>query len=155
NPDGHSTIWVSTQGTFSVRELCSHILRMPTGSIKVIPAEIGGGFGGKTTVYLEPLALGLSKITGKPVKMIMSRTEVLRATGPTSGSHIRCKIGATKDGKITAAQIWMAYEAGGFPGSPVGAGCMTVFAPYALDSLQIDGFDVVVNKPKTCAYRAP
>lgn len=155
NSDGHSTVWVSTQGTFSVRELCAHILQMPVGSIKVVPAEIGGGFGGKTTVYLEPLALLMSKITGKPVKMIMTRTEVLRATGPTSGSHIRCKIGATKDGKITAAQIWMAYEAGAFPGSPVGAGCMTVFAPYALDNLQIDGFDVVLDKPKTCAYRAP
>lgn len=155
NADGHSTVWVSTQGTFSVRELCAHILQMPVGNIKVVPAEIGGGFGGKTTVYLEPLALFLSKKTGKPVKMIMSRTEVLKATGPTSGSFIRCKIGAKKDGTITAAQIWMAYEAGAFPGSPVGAGCMTVFAPYALENLQIDGYDVVVNKPKTCAYRAP
>src|SRR5262249_40981136 len=105
--------------------------------------------------YLEPLALLLSKMTGKPVKMTMNRSEVLRATGPTSGSYIRCKMGATKDGKITAAQVWMAYEAGAFPGSPVGAGCMTVLTPYALDNLQIDGFDVVVNKPKTCAYRAP
>ncbi|MGE0825579.1 MAG: xanthine dehydrogenase family protein molybdopterin-binding subunit [Candidatus Binatia bacterium] len=155
NSDGHGTIWCSTQAPFSVRELSAHILQMPVGSIKVVPAEIGGGFGGKTTVYLEPLALFLSRKTGKPVKMIMSRGEVLRATGPTSGSHIRCKIGATKDGKITAAQIWMAYEAGAFPGSPVGAGCMTVFAPYALDNLQIDGFDVLLNKPKTCAYRAP
>jgi len=155
NADGHSTVWVSTQGPFSVRELCAHILQIPLGTIKVVPAEIGGGFGGKTTVYLEPLALLLSKVTGKPVKMIMSRSEVLRATGPTSGSYIRCKMGATKDGKITAAQISMAYEAGAFPGSPVGAGCMTVLAPYALDNLQIDGFDVVLNKPKTCAYRAP
>jgi CO/xanthine dehydrogenase Mo-binding subunit len=155
NADGNSTIWVSTQGTFSVRELCSQILKIAPSNIKVVPAEIGGGFGGKTTVYLEPLALLLSKIMGKPVKMVMSRGEVLRATGPTSGSYMRCKMGATKDGKITAAQIWMAYEAGGFPGSPVGAGCMTVLAPYVLENLQIDGFDVVLNKPKTCAYRAP
>ena len=155
NPDGNATIWVSTQGTFSVRELCSQILKIAPSNIKVVPAEIGGGFGGKTTVYLEPLALLLSKITGKPVKMVMSRGEVLRATGPTSGSYMRCKMGATKDGKITAAQIWMTYEAGGFPGSPVGAGCMTVLAPYVLENLQIDGFDVVLNKPKTCAYRAP
>lgn len=155
NTDGNATVWVSTQGTFSVRELCAHILQMPLSNIKVVPAEIGGGFGGKTTVYLEPLALLLSKKTGKPIKMVMSRGEVLRATGPTSGSYIRVKMGANKEGKITAAQIWMAYEAGGFPGSPVGAGCMTVLAPYALENLQIDGFDVVVNKPKTCAYRAP
>ncbi|HXG18997.1 MAG TPA: xanthine dehydrogenase family protein molybdopterin-binding subunit [Methylomirabilota bacterium] len=155
NIDGNATLWVSTQGPFVVRDLCSHFLQMDAGSIKVVPAEIGGGFGGKTTVYLEPLALLLSKKTGQPVKMIMSRSDVLRATGPTSGSYIRCKIGATKDGKMTAAQVWMAYEAGAFPGSPVVAGCMTILAPYDLENLQIDGFDVVLNKPKTCAYRAP
>ncbi|HEV8717957.1 MAG TPA: xanthine dehydrogenase family protein molybdopterin-binding subunit, partial [Candidatus Binatia bacterium] len=155
NQDGHGTIWVSTQGPFAVRELCGHILQMPRGNIKVIPAEIGGGFGGKTTVFLEPLALLLSKKTGKPVKLVMTRNEVLRATGPTSGSHIRVKMGANKEGKITAAQVEMAYEAGAFPGSPIGAGCITVLAPYDLENLQIDGFDVVLNKPKTGAYRAP
>jgi len=155
NQDDHGTIWVSTQGSFAVRELCGHILKMNRGDIKVIPAEIGGGFGGKTTVYLEPLALLLSKKTGKPVKMVMTRNEVLRATGPTSGSHIRVKIGANKEGKITAAQVWMAYEAGAFPGSPIAVGCMTVLAPYDIANLQIDGFDVVLNKPKTAAYRAP
>ena len=155
NQDGRSTVWVSTQGSFAIRELCGHILQMPRGDIKVVPAEIGGGFGGKTTVYLEPLALLLSKRTGKPVKMVMTRNEVLRATGPTSGSHIRVKIGANKEGKITAAQVWMAYEAGAYPGSPIAVGCMTVLAPYEIENLQIDGFDVVLNKPKTAAYRAP
>jgi len=155
NADGQATLWVSTHGPFAVRELCGRLLQTDPSKIRVIPAEIGGGFGGKTTVYLEPLALLLSKKTGKSVKMTMNRSEVLRATGPTSGSYIRCKMGATKDGKITAAQVWMAYEAGAFPGSPVGAGCMTVITPYDLENLQIDGFDVVLNKPKTCAYRAP
>jgi CO/xanthine dehydrogenase Mo-binding subunit len=155
NADGRSTIWVSTQGAFTTRDQTAMILDIPASSMKVVPAEIGGGFGGKISVYLEPLALVLSKKTGKPVKMVMTRGEVLRATGPTSGSHIKVKMGATKDGKITAAQIWMAYEAGAFPGAPVGAGCMTVLAPYDLENLQIDGFDVLVNKPKTAAYRAP
>ncbi len=155
NADGRSTIWVSTQGAFTTRDQTAMILDIPASSMKVVPAEIGGGFGGKISVYLEPLALMLSKKTGKPVKMVMTRGEVLRATGPTSGSHIKVKMGASKDGKITAAQIWMAYEAGAFPGAPVGAGCMTVLAPYDLENLQIDGFDVLVNKPKTAAYRAP
>ena len=97
--DGHGTIYCSTQGTFAVRSLTSQVLQMPEGSIKVVPAEIGGGFGGKLTIYLEPLALLLSKKTGRPVKMVMTRGEVLRATGPTSGSKIKCKMGATKDGK--------------------------------------------------------
>jgi CO/xanthine dehydrogenase Mo-binding subunit len=155
NPDGQTTIWTSTQGAFTARDQCALVLDIPASSIKVVPAEIGGGFGGKIGIYLEPLALLLSKKTGKPVKLVMGRGEVLRATGPTSGSHIRVKMGANKQGKITAAQVWMAYEAGAFPGSPVGAGCMTTLAPYDLENLQIDGFDVVVNRPKTAAYRAP
>jgi len=153
--DGQSTIWVSTQGAFTARDQTAHVLDMPPSKIKVIPAEIGGGFGGKIPIYLEPLALLLSKKTGKPVKMVMSRADVLKATGPTPGSHIKVKMGADKNGKITAAEIWMAYEAGGFPGSPVGAGCMTVIAPYDIENLRIDGYDVLVNKPKTAAYRAP
>ena len=155
NADGQTTIWTSTQGAFTARDQCALVLNIPASSIKVVPAEIGGGFGGKIGIYLEPLALLLSKKTGKPVKLVMTRGEVLRATGPTSGANMRVKMGANKAGKITAAQIWMAYQAGAFPGSPVGAGCMTVLAPYDLENLQIDGFDVVVNRPKTAAYRAP
>ncbi len=155
NSDGQATIYCSTQGAFDVRSLSAQVLGIPVGKIKVVPAEIGGGFGGKTTIYLEPLSVLLSKMTGAPVKLVMSRSEVLRASGPTSGSKIKVKMGATKDGKLVAAQIWMAYEAGAFPGSPVGAGAMCIVAPYAIENLQIDGYDVVVNRPKTAAYRAP
>jgi xanthine dehydrogenase molybdenum-binding subunit len=155
NADGYATIYCSTQGSFVVRSLSAAVLGMPEGNIKVVPAEIGGGFGGKTTIYLEPLSVLLSKKTGHPVKLTMTRAEVLRATGPTSGSTIRCKMGCTKDGKLVAAQIWMAYEAGAFPGSPVGAGAMTIVAPYNIPNLLVDAYDVVVNRPKTAAYRAP
>ena len=153
--DGHSTIYCSTQGTFVVRSLSAAVLGISEGKIKVVPAEIGGGFGGKTTVYLEPLSVLLSQKTGHPVKLTMSRAEVLRATGPTSGSTIRAKMGATKDGKLVAAEIWMAYEAGAYPSSPVGTGAMTIIAPYNIPNFVIDGYDVVVNRPKTAAYRAP
>jgi CO/xanthine dehydrogenase Mo-binding subunit len=155
NPDGHATIYCSTQGSFLVRSLAAAILGMPEGKLKVVPAEIGGGFGGKTTIYLEPLSVLLSKKTGQPVKLTMTRAEVLRASGPTSGSTVRCKMGCTKDGKLVAAQVWMAYEAGAFPGSPVGAGAMTIIAPYNIPNMLIDAYDVVVNRPKTAAYRAP
>ena len=155
NSDGQATIYCSTQGAFDVRSLSAQVLGMPVGHIKVVPAEIGGGFGGKTTIYLEPLSVLLSKKTGAPVKLVMSRSEVLRASGPTSGSKIKVKIGATKDGKLVAAEIWMAYEAGAFPGSPVGAGAMCIIAPYTIENFVIDAYDVVVNRPKTAAYRAP
>ena len=155
NSDGHATIYCSTQGSFVVRSLSAAVLGIPEGKIHVVPAEIGGGFGGKTTVYLEPLSVLLSQKTGHPVKLTMNRAEVLRASGPTSGSTIRCKMGATKDGKIVAAEIWMAYEAGGFPGSPVPMGAMCIVAPYNIPNILIDAYDVVVNRPKTAAYRAP
>jgi xanthine dehydrogenase molybdenum-binding subunit len=155
NVDGQGTIYCSTQGAFDVRSLSAQVLGVPVGKIRVFPAEIGGGFGGKTTIYLEPLSLLLSKKTGHPVKLVMSRSEVLRASGPTSGSTIKVKMGVTQDGKITAGQVWMAYEAGGFPGSPVAAGAMCILAPYNIDNLLIDAYDVVVNRPKTAAYRAP
>ena len=155
NSDGHATIYCSTQGSFDVRLLSAKVLGIEVGKLRVVPAEIGGGFGGKTTIYLEPLSVLLSQKTGHPVKLVMSRSEVLRASGPTSGSTIRVKMGATRDGKIVAAKVWMAYEAGAFPGSPVMAGAMTILAPYVIENVQIDAYDVVVNRPKTAAYRAP
>jgi len=155
NPDGHATIYCSTQGSFVVRSLSAAVLGIPEGNIRVVPAEIGGGFGGKTTVYLEPLSVLLSRKTGHPVKLVMNRAEVLRASGPTSGGTIRCKMGATKDGTIVAAEVSMAYEAGGFPGSPVPMGAMCIVAPYNIPYIQVDAYDVVVNRPKTAAYRAP
>ena len=153
--DGRSVIWCCTQGAFMVRAYSAKILGLSTDMIKVVPTEIGGGFGGKTTVYLEPLAVLLSRKSGRPGKMVMTREEVFRATGPTSGTHVRVKIGAKKNGTLTAGEAVLVYEGGAFKGSPVGAAMMTVFAPYKLDNVRIEGWDVVVNKPKVAAYRAP
>ena len=154
--DGQLTIWCSTQGSFGVRGQVSEILMIPVSSIRVVPMEIGGGFGGKNNVYLEPLAALLSKKSGsRPVKMTMSYSDVLSATGPTSGSYIRVKMGADASGRITAAEVYIAYEAGAFPGSPVTSGMGVMLAPYRIDNVQMDGYDVVVNKPRAAAYRAP
>ena len=155
NEDGRVHVWCTTQGGFLVRDRTAEILGLPVSQVKVTTLEIGGGFGGKTEIYLEPVAALLSKKTGHPVKMVMNRQEVFEGTGPTPGSYVKAKIGATKDGKITAVEAYLAYEAGAFPGSLVGAGAMTVFAAYEVPNAVIDGFDVVVNKPKTAAYRAP
>jgi xanthine dehydrogenase molybdenum-binding subunit len=155
NADGKITVWMSTQGTFTARQQTAELLRVPVSSVKVVPMEIGGGFGGKISVYLPPVAAVLSKKSGRPVKLIMTRADVFEATGPTPGSHIKLKLGVTKDGKITAGEAWMAFEAGAYPGSPVGAACMCVFACYDVPHGRVEGFDVCVNKPRTNAYRAP
>jgi xanthine dehydrogenase molybdenum-binding subunit len=155
NRDGHLTVWASSQAPWGGRNMLSKLLQMPLTDITWMAVEIGGGFGGKLGLYLEPLAALLSKKTGKPVKMTMTREEVFLATGPTSGTYVRVKLGAKKDGTLVAGEAWMAFEAGAFPGSPVGGGMNGIFAPYVIPNFVIDGYDVVVNKPKTAAYRAP
>jgi len=155
NPDGQLTVWTSTQGSFPVRNDTSEILDIPISKVKVVPTEIGGGFGGKIPVYIEPTAALLSKKSGRPVALRLDRTNVFEGTGPTSGTSIKAKIGATKDGKLVAAYADMAYEAGCFPGSSVTLGAMAMFAPYDIEHVKIDTYDVVVNKPHVQDYRAP
>jgi len=153
--DGQATIWCSSQGHFMVRQYTAGLLNMNIGDIKVTPAEIGGGFGGKTTVYLEPVALLLSRKSGHSIKMVMTRDEVFRGTGPTSGSAMTIKIGAKKDGKIVAAEADLKFFAGAFPGAPVHLGCMCGFTPYDIENVMAVGYDVVTNRPKAISYRAP
>lgn len=154
-PDGTITIYTCTQGAFAVRDTVSELLQYPQAKIVVIPTEVGGAFGGKNTSYFDAVAALLSRKAGRPVRVVMSRAEVLQATGPSSGTVIRVKMGATRDGRIVAAQAELYYEAGAYPGSPVGSGMHVMFAPYDIPNGQLDGYDVLVNKPRISSYRAP
>jgi CO/xanthine dehydrogenase Mo-binding subunit len=153
--DGSTELWTTTQGHFIVRAHCARLLGLDIGRVRVTATEIGGGFGGKTVVYLEPLAIALSRKARRPVKMVMSREEVFKSSGPTSGATVRVKLGATKDGKFVAAFAEMKYQAGAFQGSPVQPGVMCAFAPYDIEHVKVIGYDVVSNRPKVAAYRAP
>ena len=157
NADDSVTIWASSQGHFALRDHTSTILGLPVSRVKVIPMEIGGGFGGKGQggCYLEPVAATLARKAGQPVKITMGRAEVFQGTGPTSGTHIKVKMGVTNSGKITAAEAHLIFEAGAFPGSPVPSGCRTIFGPYDIPNALVEGLDVVVNCQKAAAYRAP
>ena len=153
--DGNLTLWSSSQGHFMVRESTARLVGVPISKVKAIPMEIGGGFGAKLAIYCEPLAALLAKKADAPVKVTMSRTEVFEATGPTSGTNVRVKLGATKDGKLTAAEAHLIFEAGAFPGSPVPGGAQCIMGAYDIPNAYIEGYDIVVNRPKTSAYRAP
>jgi CO/xanthine dehydrogenase Mo-binding subunit len=153
--DGQTDVWSSSQGHFVVRALTAKLLNKAIGDVRCAPAEIGGGFGGKTVIYLEPVAALLSQKTGRPVKITMSRDEVFKATGPTSGASMWVKMGVTKDGKITAADGIYKFQAGAFPGSPVMNACLCAYAPYEIANARSVGYDVVCNRPKSAAYRAP
>ena len=153
--DGKAVIFSSSQGQFMVRAMTSLLTGIPQSDIRAIPAEIGGGFGGKTIIYLEPVATLLAKKSGRPVKMTMSREEVFRASGPTSGSKSTVKIGATRDGRIVAGQGTFYLQAGALPGSPIRGAAGCAFAPYDIPNVHSLGFDVVSNRSKVAAYRAP
>ena len=153
--DGQGEIWSSSQGHFQMRALTAQILGIRIGDLRVTPAEIGGGFGGKTVTYLEPVAALLSKKSGLPVRLMMSREETFRGSGPTSGSSMWAKVGVTKDGKIVAADAIFKFQAGAFPGSPVMNACLCAFSPYDIANARSVGYDVVCNRPKAAAYRAP
>jgi CO/xanthine dehydrogenase Mo-binding subunit len=155
NPDGTGELWVTTQGHFTYRSVCANLLGMDVAKLKVTASEIGGGFGGKTHVWIEPVALALARKANRPVKAVMTREEVFRASGPTSSTSIDVKIGAKKDGTITAAYAALRYQGGAFPGPWALLGAMTSFACYHLANVKTLGYDVVVNRPKVAAYRAP
>jgi xanthine dehydrogenase molybdenum-binding subunit len=154
-PDGHLTVWCSSQGHFGTRNSLAKLLGLHESKVKIVYMELGGGFGGKHALYLEPLAAVLSRKTGLPVKMTMSRAEVMEATGPASGSHIKAKIGVTSEGKITAGQASLAFESGAYPGASLGGAANNMFSPYDIENIHVDTYDVVDNKTKTSAYRAP
>jgi xanthine dehydrogenase molybdenum-binding subunit len=155
NEDGRLKVWCATQGAFNARQQVAELLQIPISRVLVVPCEIGGGFGGKIAVYLEPVAALLSRKCGRPVKMTMQRNEVFEGTGPTPGSFVRVKLGAKKDGTLVAGEAWLAYDCGGFPGGVVGPGAMCVFSCYDLPHARVEAYDVVNNKPHTQAYRAP
>ena len=155
NADGTADMWVCTQGHFVFRQTCADLLGIDVSKLRVTSSEIGGGFGGKTHVWIEPVALALSRKAGRPVKLVMPREDVFRASGPTSATSIDVRIGARKDGTITAAQADLRYSCGPYQDMWAELGAMTSFACYDLANVKSVGHEVLVNRPKSAAYRAP
>ncbi len=153
--DGRIEVWANSQGSFPLRQNMSNLLGVDVSKIKVIPLEVGGAFGAKNTPRVGPVAAILSRKSGNPVKIVLTREEVLKATGPASGAVVAVKMGATKDGVLKAAQARLVFGAGGFPGSPVLRGMQTIFACYQPENSKVDAYDVVTNAPRVAAYRAP
>ncbi|MEZ5887243.1 MAG: xanthine dehydrogenase family protein molybdopterin-binding subunit [Paracoccaceae bacterium] len=155
--DGRGEMWVCTQGHWYIRRMCAAVLGIDAANLRVTPSEIGGGFGGKTTIFMEPLTLALSKKAGgRPVKLVMSRAEVLRATGPTASASMNVKIGMKKDGTVTAGQVMFRMQGGAFVGmSPIGEALPCAFACYDIPALKHEAVEVLANRPKAAAYRAP
>jgi CO/xanthine dehydrogenase Mo-binding subunit len=153
--DGQVELWCCTQAPFVYRDRLSAILKIDASKINVQQSELGGGFGGKTGFYPEPLAIQLSKKATRPVKMVLSRGEVFRGTGPVSGTSYKIKMGIRKDGRFTAAQGELIFQTGIFTGSMYFNAPNAMFTRYDLENIYIESFEVVSNRPKVNSFRAP
>jgi CO/xanthine dehydrogenase Mo-binding subunit len=156
NSDGQAQIWCSSQGHFAIRSMTAGILGIGIADVRVHPLEIGGGFGGKTTVYLEPVAMLLSRKSGRPVRLAMRREEVFRSTGPAPGAVIDIALGAAADGTLVGADIELKYNGGAFPGAnETYSGVGTALGHYRIANASVVGWNVLSNVPTMHAYRAP
>ncbi len=153
---GKVTIWTQSQGIFMARGMIAAFLDLPSGRIKLVPVEIGGAFGGKNYQPVAPLCALLAMKTGRPVRMEMTRDEVLKDSRPAPESLITIKIGAINKGYITAASVSLIYDAGAFPEMSHSMFVrQNVFSQYKIPNLKIESMDVLTNKVPSAFYRAP
>ncbi len=152
---GRVTVWANTQAIYSRRISLAVTLDVAIDKIKVVPTEVGGAFGGKETARVSTLCVALARKAGRPVRITLSREEVFRGTGPGNAIVAIVKVGARRDGKITAIQGRLVFDAGGFPGAPISSAIRRVSSHYRTANLKIDAYEVVTNKPHVGSYRAP
>ena len=154
--DDHLTVHTSSQINFNLRDTLATILGRDKEAITVVPLEIGGGFGGKAGLGIEFITALLAIKANTAVKLVLSREEVFRSTGPTCAHVINIKIGANRDGTLTAFQGEYLLDTGAMTGFTHSAtAAMTGSSHYKFSDLYIDAYDVVTNKPVAMAYRAP
>ncbi len=155
---GQVTVWSNTQLPFEVQNTLAEILQMAPSKIRVVVPGVGGGFGGKLRVGVEPVAAFLARVTGRPVKVITTSEEELTAAYPRQGTVIELKTGVTKDGRITAkaGRIW--FDTGAFAGSGPGVASVATLVlagPYKIPNLHLEGVAVYTNKTNCGSFRAP
>lgn len=150
----HLVIWTSTQGLFMVRSAVARALALPERQVRVEPAYIGGGFGGKETL-LEPLAAAVATRLRKPVRLIYTRQEDLLAGNPAPQTVISVKLGAKRDGTLTAIQVRMLVDVGAYPNALAGFSAFHFASIYRCPNIDVLCNVVQTNKSSTGAYRAP
>ncbi|MDQ7030737.1 MAG: molybdopterin-dependent oxidoreductase [Ardenticatenia bacterium] len=151
---GGVTVWSSTQAPFYVREQVADVLGVPESDVRVVATPVGGGFGGKFLLY-EPLIALAARAIGRPVRFVMTRLEEMIAANPAAASRIHLRLGARRDGTLTALEAELTFDAGCFPSAPVGIAAVLVGSLYRIPHVEIRGVEVLTFKPSTGAYRAP
>ncbi|MCS7171906.1 MAG: xanthine dehydrogenase family protein molybdopterin-binding subunit [Armatimonadetes bacterium] len=155
DPGGEAlTLWTGTQSPFGVRQEVARFLGWPEHRVRVVPAPVGGGFGGKF-LLLETLAAALAVHTRRPVRIVLTRHEEFLLSNPVHGAILTLRTGVRRDGSLTALQARLVFDAGAFPGSPARIAAFLLGAIYRFPHLEIEAFEVLTHKPGTGAYRAP
>lgn len=154
DPLGALLIWTSTQTLFHTRSQVAEAVGLPEHRVRVTATPLGGGFGAKF-VLLEPLAAALALATRRPVSIVLSRTEEFLMTTPAPQSVFDLRAGATRDGRLTALDARIVFDAGASAGAPVGIAALLIGGYYKVPNLRIRGFEVLTHKPGVGAYRAP
>lgn len=154
--NGFATVWTSTQGQFTTELMIARMLDLPQSQLKVVPLEVGGAFGGKIAIHGEAVAVRLAQKCRRPVKLVLTREEVLQGgSGPAAGAQIDIAVAADDTGRLTGIKGTYRMDAGGLPGLSPSLLMQASAALYQCPNLELTGFDVVTNKPRTEAYRAP
>lgn len=153
--NGLLTLWSSTQGSFNTRSEVADVLEIPENSIRVIPVECGGGFGGKIRALCEPITAVLARVTRRPVRYVMTRREELDAGMPAPQVIIRMKTGVKRDGTLMALEAETVLESGAFSGAVLTMGAVFIASVYKWPNFDVRGFEVLTHKPSIAAYRAP
>ncbi|MFH1221080.1 MAG: xanthine dehydrogenase family protein molybdopterin-binding subunit [Candidatus Eisenbacteria bacterium] len=156
-PSGAIEIWTSAQSPFAVRHLLSVALDISQARIRVMVPNVGGAFGGKAGIHLEPLVVMLSKFAGfRPVRLVATRTEEFITLPCRQGLHSRIKTGVTREGRIVAEEIEYVWDAGAYADYGVNIGRASGYSgagPYDIDNVKIDSLTVYTTKPFGTAYR--
>jgi CO/xanthine dehydrogenase Mo-binding subunit len=154
DPLGNLTVFASTQALFHTRATVCRVLGLSEHQVTVTAMPVGGGFGGKFG-FLESTVAALAKAVNRPVRAVFSRQEEFSTADPAPESRIRIKLGATRDGIITALDSDMLFDSGDKAGAPVGIAGILLGSLYRFDALRIRGTEVLTHKAATGAYRAP
>jgi CO/xanthine dehydrogenase Mo-binding subunit len=153
---GRLTVWTTTQNVFQVRAELSHLFDLPEANIRVIGAKVGGGFGGKNvSLRIEPHVVALALKTGRPVKLILDRTEEFNSTAGSVPASIKVKTGVKKDGRITAKTVDFIWDTGAYAEglSASNRALKDGIGPYRIANVRVTSTLVYTNKVRGCPFR--
>ena len=156
-PSGKVTVWTMTPAVFNFRNELAEILGLPTNHVKVIGGPVGGSFGGKNDLRLEPICARLAQKSGSMVKMTMDREEEFSDGNPRHASVIQLKTGVMKDGRIIARQAYMVFDTGAYAefGPAVASeASKQISGPYRIPHLDIESLCVYTNKVSCGCFRS-